>query len=55
MFGEGKKGDEEGGGEVGTDGQTWEVQAHTIAAEIQTYNEIQKYKHTLKYKNINTH
>ena len=36
MFGRGKKGDDEwggevddeGGGEVGTDGQTWEVQAH---------------------------
>ena len=50
MFGQGKKGDDEWGGEVGTDGQTWEVQAHTIAAGIQTHNEIQNYKHTLKYK-----
>ena len=50
MFGQGKKGDDEGGGEVGTDGQTWEVQAHTIAAEIQTHIKIQKYKHTIKYK-----
>ena len=28
MFGRRKKGDDEGGGKVTTDGQTWEVQAH---------------------------
>ena len=28
MFGRSKKGDDEGGGRMTTDGQTWEVQAH---------------------------